>query len=98
MFSFLSAGEKNLNRKIAQEVITKKLLICESAMELGEALGAIGMAKELGLITDKEETEYKNIANNKHLAFLKAKEEERKRRAAEYKAEVAARKAQNAKK
>lgn len=83
------AVEKELGimRIAAKEVIAEKLLVCESAIEYGETLGAIALARELGLINDKEKKSYEEDAYNKHYTFVKFKEAERKRRAAEYKAE-----------
>ena len=88
-------NKKSYYRKIAQDTIAEMLLECESVIEYGEALGVIKMAKQLDLITETEQDIYETNAYNKHFAFVKQKELERKRKAEEYK-EERKRKAQEA--
>lgn len=79
-----------LLRRISQEVIAELLLQCECVTEYGEVMGATKMAYGLGLITQEERKDYEETAYRKHFNYEQAKIEERKRKAAEYKAERAA--------
>ena len=84
--------EKKLDKRVAQEVITERILFCETAIDYGEALGCIRLAKELDLITDSQKAQYEREAQAKHYTFLQQKEAQRKQRAQEYKEEVARKK------
>jgi len=84
--------EKKLDKRVAQEVITERILFCQTAIDFGEALGCIRLARELDLITEEEKNKFKSEAENKHYSFLREKEAQRKANAQAYKEEVAKRK------
>lgn len=74
-----------INKRIAQEVITEGLLDCKKSGDLSYIAGLATMARELGLITQKQYNDYTTLAANKINAAAKQRREQQAQLAAERK-------------